>query len=93
MILLDQFDHFYRQRESKELSLRQYEQTLTQLRDAVQQSKTELYAQQDMVKAIFASKDQEIAQLNQQLQEMTALNGELEQEMSSGRNTTKLNAI
>ena len=67
MILLEQFEGFYRNENQKEIELNRKQSVLEHKRTAVDQMKSDLYQQQDMVKVYLTSKELEIKELQDQL--------------------------
>jgi hypothetical protein len=67
ILLLNNFQGYYEHERLTERQQHQISLSIDKRAQAVEKAKTELYAQQDMVKSVMLSKDREIAELRSSL--------------------------
>jgi hypothetical protein len=77
MLLLEQFESYYRNENKKENELNLREKRMNRQQEEIDLTKETLYAQQDMVKTVMLSKDNEVKELHAQLQLAIQKNNEI----------------
>jgi hypothetical protein len=77
MLLLEQFESYYRNENKKENELNLREKRMNRQQQEIDLTKETLYAQQDMVKTVMLSKDNEVKELHAQLQLAIQKNNEI----------------
>lgn len=81
LCFLEQFFAYYNEEKRHEQSMEQKNKFFLQQEEAIKRAKVELYAQQDMVRAVLMSKDQEISRLETRLNETISLCQKLQQQI------------